>query len=209
MLEILNKIQCELKAPKTQMNKFGGYAYRSCEDILEAVKPLLQKYEAVLTIGDEIIAVADRIYVKATATLKGKDGEVGVSAYAREPASKKGSDESQITGAASSYARKYALNGLFAIDDAKDADATNTHGADGANAARDKKAKSDEGAEYPAPMSAEQVADLLQLCEASGTDPQKVAAAYKTSDIAFVPFEKVRAQLLQKLAKAQEMRKGA
>lgn len=198
MLEVLNKIQCELKAPKTQMNKFGGYAYRSCEDILEAVKPLLQKYEAALTIGDEIIAVADRIYVKATATLKGKDGEVGVSAYAREPASKKGSDESQITGAASSYARKYALNGLFAIDDAKDADATNTH-----EDARDKKG------EYPAPMSAEQVADLLQLCEASGTDPQKVAAAYKTSDIAFVPFEKVRAQLLQKLAKAQEMRKGA
>lgn len=198
MLEILNKIQCELKAPKTQMNKFGGYAYRSCEDILEAVKPLLQKYEAALTIGDEIIAVADRIYVKATATLKGKDGEVGVSAYAREPASKKGSDESQITGAASSYARKYALNGLFAIDDAKDADATNTH-----EDARDKKG------EYPAPMSAEQVADLLQLCEASGTDPQKVAAAYKTSDIAFVPFEKVRAQLLQKLAKAQEMRRGA
>ena len=198
MLEILNKIQCELKAPKTQMNKFGGYAYRSCEDILEAVKPLLQKYEAALTIGDEIIAVADRIYVKATATLKGKDGEVSVSAYAREPASKKGSDESQITGAASSYARKYALNGLFAIDDAKDADATNTH-----EDARDKKG------EYPAPMSAEQVADLLQLCEASGTDPQKVAAAYKTSDIAFVPFEKVRAQLLQKLAKAQEVRKGA
>lgn len=198
MLEILNKIQCELKAPKTQMNKFGGYAYRSCEDILEAVKPLLQKYEAALTIGDEIIAVADRIYVKATATLKGKDGEVSVSAYAREPASKKGSDESQITGAASSYARKYALNGLFAIDDAKDADATNTH-----EDARDKKG------EYPAPMSEEQVADLLQLCEASGTDPRKVAAAYKTSDIAFVPFEKVRAQLLQKLAKAQEMRKGA
>lgn len=198
MLEILNKIQCELKAPKTQMNKFGGYAYRSCEDILEAVKPLLQKYEAALTIGDEIIAVADRIYVKATATLKGKDGEVSVSAYAREPASKKGSDESQITGAASSYARKYALNGLFAIDDAKDADATNTH-----EDARDKKG------EYPAPMSEEQVADLLQLCEASGTDPRKVAAAYKTSDIAFVPFEKVRAQLLQKLAKAQEVRKGA
>ena len=198
MLEVLNKIQCELKAPKTQMNKFGGYAYRSCEDILEAVKPLLQKYEVALTIGDEIIAVADRIYVKATATLKGKDGEVSASAYAREPASKKGSDESQITGAASSYARKYALNGLFAIDDAKDADATNTHEGD-----RDKKG------EYPAPMSEEQVADLLQLCEASGTDPRKVAAAYKTSDIAFVPFEKVRAQLLQKLAKAQEMRKGA
>lgn len=198
MLEILNKIQCELKAPKTQMNKFGGYAYRSCEDILESVKPLLQKYEVALMLSDEIVQIGARIYVKATAALKGKDGEVSASAYAREPENKKGSDESQITGAASSYARKYALNGLFAIDDAKDADATNTH-----EDARDKKG------EYPAPMSAEQVADLLQLCEASGTDPQRVAAAYKTSDIAFVPFEKVRAQLLQKLAKAQEMRKGA
>ena len=198
MLEILNKIQCELKAPKTQMNKFGGYAYRSCEDILESVKPLLQKYEVALMLSDEIVQIGARIYVKATAALKGKDGEVSASAYAREPENKKGSDESQITGAASSYARKYALNGLFAIDDAKDADATNTH-----EDARDKKG------EYPAPMSAEQVADLLQLCEASGTDPQKVAAAYKTSDIAFVPFEKARAQLLQKLAKAQEARKGA
>ena len=198
MLEILNKIQCELKAPKTQMNKFGGYAYRSCEDILESVKPLLQKYEVALMLSDEIVQIGARIYVKATAALKGKDGEVSASAYAREPENKKGSDESQITGAASSYARKYALNGLFAIDDAKDADATNTH-----EGARDKKG------EYPAPMSEEQVADLLQLCEASGTDPRKVAAAYKTSDIAFVPFEKVRAQLLQKLAKAQEARKGA
>ena len=198
MLEVLNKIQCELKAPKTQMNKFGGYAYRSCEDILEAVKPLLQKYEVALMLSDEIVQIGARIYVKATAALKGKDGEVSASAYAREPENKKGSDESQITGAASSYARKYALNGLFAIDDAKDADATNTH-----EDARDKKG------EYPAPMSEEQVADLLQLCEASGTDPRKVAAAYKTSDIAFVPFEKVRAQLLQKLAKAQEVRKGA
>jgi len=197
MLEILNKIQCELKAPKTQMNKFGGYAYRSCEDILESVKPLLQKYEVALMLSDEIMQIGARIYVKATAALKGKGGEVSASAYAREPENKKGSDESQITGAASSYARKYALNGLFAIDDAKDADATNTH-----EDARDKKG------EYPAPMSEEQVADLLQLCEASGTDPRKVAAAYKTSDIAFVPFEKVRTQLLQKLAKAQ-MREGA
>jgi erf family protein len=200
MLEVLNKIQCELKAPKTQMNKFGGYAYRSCEDILESVKPLLQKYEVALMLSDEIVQIGARIYVKATAALKGKDGEVSASAYAREPENKKGSDESQITGAASSYARKYALNGLFAIDDAKDADATNDHGASAANNKR---------GEYPAPMSEEQVADLLQLCEASGTDPQKVAEAYKTSDIAFVPFEKVRAQLLQKLAKAQEMRKGA
>ena len=200
MLEILNKIQCELKAPKTQMNKFGGYAYRSCEDILESVKPLLQKYEVALMLSDEIVQIGARIYVKATAALKGKDGEVSASAYAREPENKKGSDESQITGAASSYARKYALNGLFAIDDAKDADATNDRGAGAANNKR---------GEYPAPMSEERVADLLQLCEASGTDPRKVAAAYKTSDIAFVPFEKVRAQLLQKLAKAQEVRKGA
>ena len=127
MIETLSKIQCELKAPKGQFNKFGGYAYRSCEDITEAVKPLLEKYGVALTISDEITQVASRIYVKATATLRGKDGEISVAGFAREAETKKGMDESQITGSASSYARKYALNGLFAIDDTKDADATNTH----------------------------------------------------------------------------------
>jgi hypothetical protein len=123
----LSRIQKDLKAPKGQFNSFGGYAYRSCHDILEAVKPLLEEDEAVL-IRDDIHLVGDRFYVKATAIfIKGEHREESVS-FAREPLVKKGADESQITGAASSYARKYALNGLFCIDDTKDADATNDHG---------------------------------------------------------------------------------
>lgn len=125
----LIEIQNELKAPKNQRNNFGGYNYRSCEDILEAVKPLLKEQNIALIIQDEIVNISDRFYVKATATLFDEDGKrlAETSALAREEESKKGQDASQITGATSSYARKYALNGLFAIDDAKDADATNTH----------------------------------------------------------------------------------
>lgn len=124
-MKTLNKIQKELKAPKGQMNTFGNYKYRSCEDILESVKPLLG--DALLTINDEVVMLGDRFYVKATATLTEEKESVSVSAYAREPLEKKGMDTAQITGATSSYARKYALNGLFCIDDTKDADATNTH----------------------------------------------------------------------------------
>lgn len=117
-------LQHELKAPKGQTNSFGGYRYRSCEDILEAVKPLLHKYGCVLTVSDELEQAGERYYIKATATLRDTEsGEaVSNSAYAREAAQKKGMDESQLTGATSSYARKYALNGLFCIDDTKDAD---------------------------------------------------------------------------------------
>ena len=117
-------IQNELKAPKGQFNSFGRYKYRSCEDILEAVKPLLHKYSCSLNISDEIVMVGDRFYIKATATLRKDTGEVVSSsvAYAREDEAKKGMDGAQVTGAASSYARKYALNGLFCIDDTKDAD---------------------------------------------------------------------------------------
>jgi DNA-binding NarL/FixJ family response regulator len=134
----LGAIQHDLKAPKTQFNSFGKYHYRNCEDILEAVKPLLAKYNATLTITDEIVLVGERYYVKATATLRhtgnssreecyiaAKD-TISNTAFAREELSKAGMDGSQITGSASSYARKYALNGLFAIDDTKDADTTNT-----------------------------------------------------------------------------------
>lgn len=116
-------IQAELKAPKGQMNKFGGYKYRSCEDILEAVKPLLKKYNAALTLTDDIIQISGDVFVKATATFYAEtSAPVAVSAFARHPREKKGMDDSQITGAASSYARKYALNGLFCIDDTRDAD---------------------------------------------------------------------------------------
>lgn len=126
--ERLIHIQGELKAPKGQYNSYGGYKYRSCEDILEAVKPLLKKEKVTLTISDDIIEVGGRVYVKATATLSDGEDTISTSAFAREAETKKGMDDSQITGSASSYARKYALNGLFAIDDTKDADATNTHG---------------------------------------------------------------------------------
>lgn len=115
-------IQTELKAPKGQYNSFGKYKYRSCEDILEAVKPLLKEHECTLTISDDIVEIGGRVYVKATATLRCGEECYTNTAYAREPLEKKGNDESQITGTASSYARKYCLNGLFLIDDTKDAD---------------------------------------------------------------------------------------
>lgn len=123
----LTKIQSELKAPKSQRNTFGNYNYRNCEDILEAVKPLLIKHEMQLTITDDLVCIGGRFYVKATATIVNDLGTLfnSVTAFAREEESKKGMDGAQVTGAASSYARKYALNGLFLIDDTKDADHNN------------------------------------------------------------------------------------
>lgn len=122
--EKLLAVQAELKAPKGQYNSFGKYKYRSCEDILEAVKPLLAKNKATLRIADEIMLIGERFYIKATATFADiETGEVVTNtAFAREEETKKGMDGSQITGTASSYARKYCLNGLFLIDDTKDAD---------------------------------------------------------------------------------------
>lgn len=127
--EKLLNVQIELKAPKNQFNKFGGFKYRSCEDILEALKPVLSKYKLAMIITDDIITVNNRNYVKATVKLFNTEKEEFIenNAMAREEESKKGMDGSQITGASSSYARKYALNGLFAIDDTKDSDSTNTY----------------------------------------------------------------------------------
>ena len=126
----LVEVQNKLKAPKNQFNKFGNYAYRNCEDILEALKPILLEVKAVVNISDEVVLVGERYYIKAT--VKFIDAETGevveASAMAREEENKKGMDSSQLTGSTSSYARKYALNGLFAIDDTKDSDTTNTHG---------------------------------------------------------------------------------
>ena len=138
MIDKLIKIQQELKVPKNNRNTFGNYNYRSCEDIVEHAKPLCEKYNLALTLSDDMVEVGGRVYVKATATLTdgsplkvgdNTSGHVIASAtgWAREAETKKGMDEAQITGSASSYARKYALNGLFAIDDTKDSDATNTH----------------------------------------------------------------------------------
>ena len=130
----LVKIQTELKAPKNQRNSFGGYNYRSCEDILEAVKPILAKYDASLTVTDYIEQIGDRYYIKAEARLLLSNGDTwATQAYAREPLSKKGMDDAQITGTASSYARKYALNGLFLIDDNKDADTNEYQGKEAVN----------------------------------------------------------------------------
>ena len=128
----LQGIQSSLKAPKGQTNNFGGYRYRSAEDILTSVKPLLAEWACTLVITDEMVEVGGRVYVKSTAVIAStddsSDSSIHVNAYAREAETKKGMDDAQITGSASSYARKYALNGLFAIDDTKDPDATNDHG---------------------------------------------------------------------------------
>lgn len=121
-IEALHQIQTKLNAPKNRKNTFGGYNYRSLEDICNAVKPLLVETGAVFTMSDEMVQIGDRIYVRATATLQAEDGPISVTGWAREPLQKKGNDESQVTGAASSYARKYAANALFCIDDTKDAD---------------------------------------------------------------------------------------
>jgi hypothetical protein len=128
-MNILQEIQSELKAPKGQKNNFGNYSYRSAEDILTAVKPLLQKHEAALVLSDALVALEGRIFVKSTATLH-TTGSIPYTAdgFAEHAEEKKGMDKAQITGSASSYARKYALNGLLCIDDTKDPDATNTHG---------------------------------------------------------------------------------
>ena len=123
MKELID-IQAELKVPKNQYNSFGKYKYRSKEDILEALKPVLKKHKALLTIDDEVVSHGNRVYVQATATISAGDKSVSAKGFAREAETKKGMDDSQITGTASSYAGKYALGNLFLIDDTKDADTT-------------------------------------------------------------------------------------
>lgn len=130
--EKLTEVQNELKAPKSKYNSFGKYNYRSCEDILEAVKPILKAKRLAMTVKDDVFNIGDRFYIMATVTVFDCESEekVTTTAYAREDTDKKGMDGSQITGSSSSYARKYALNGMFAIDDTKDADSWNTHDKD-------------------------------------------------------------------------------
>ena len=164
----LQKIQVGLKAPKNQRNNFGGYNYRSCEDILEALKPLLDEMKTALTISDELVLIGDRYYIKATATLRDSesDAQISASAYAREPLSTKGANEAQITGSTSSYARKFCLNGLFCIDDTKDADATNTHG-------------KEQGANQVARATAQQVGEICELIAKTNTDTDNFLAFFK------------------------------
>ena len=198
MLELL-KIQTELKAPKTQFNKFGGYQYRSCEDIVEALKPLQEKYKCVVLLNDELVIIGDRYYIKATATIINEKGDkLSVSALAREPEAKKGMDESQITGSSSSYARKYALNGLFAIDDTKDADATNTHEVAPKSVKPNPTQTQNTKKEL---LNIEQINDLSELIEITKTDLSQFLAYFKVDKIALVDYEKAKNMLLKKLDK--------
>jgi hypothetical protein len=184
LFEALSKIQKEMKAPKSQFNAFGKYKYRSCEDILEAVKPFLNG--TVLYISDEMVLIGERYYIKATATLRNGDEAVSVTAYAREEVEKKGMDSSQITGAASSYARKYALNGLFLIDDTKDSDATNEHG----KGAGDEKPKGSQVEQLKGKLGGNDAADPY-LTEAQAKDIMGQLRKAKIRGEAFLSHFKV------------------
>ena len=189
--EKLSAIQAELKAPKSQFNKFGGYNYRNCEDILEAVKPICKKYGTTLILTDEILQIGDRYYVHATAILfdyesKPDDIEmknIRAHAFAREEESKKGMDGSQVTGASSSYARKYALNGLFNIDDTKDSDATNTG---------DSAPQGEHKSKPEAPPASQQ-----QRGESNITEEQALTYSLKSGKYAGVAFENVPIEYLE------------
>lgn len=176
--ERLLKIQTELKAPKGQYNSFGRYNYRNCEDILEALKPLCKAHNTVLTIKDDIVQVGERYYVKATVMLRcieaDKTDEISATAFAREEESKKGMDGSQVTGASSSYARKYALNGLFNIDDTADSDTTNKGDTDKPAPKTDK----------PAPKTDKPVNKKLQIdtdLHLAGVDIQNLAKYFNVT----------------------------
>lgn len=169
---ILSSIQKNLKAPKSQRNTFGNYNYRNAEDILEAVKPLLEG--SILTITDEIVLIGTRYYIKATATLTAGKDSVSAVAYAREPEIQKGMNDSQITGSASSYARKYALNGLFCIDDTKDADSQDN---------REEKPTEPKTATGQGSVSDKQLALINTLITKTGTDRELVKAHYKVDSL--------------------------
>jgi hypothetical protein len=189
MSDLTNKlasIQQKLKAPKGQINKFGGYKYRSCEDILEAVKPHLG--DLVLTISDDIVEVGGRVYVKATVSINSGSGSVSTTAFARESETKKGMDESQITGAASSYARKYALNGLFCIDDTNDADAITQH-------------------EKPSVIDESQLAVIYDLLDKTDSDIEKFCKAFHIEGVEAMlssQFDKAMGALNRKLKDASK-----
>ena len=191
--ERLGRIQTELKAPKSLYNQFGKYYYRNAEGICEAVKPLLNKYKCVLFLNDEIQQIGDRFYLKSTATIRDALGSesVSVSALAREPQDKKGMDASQITGTASSYARKYALNGLFLLDDTKDADTDEYH----------------EQTTAANKVSADQYKELAALCKDAGREESYIAKSMKVNTLKDLPaskFETVKNGLLKIIEKGAQ-----
>lgn len=172
----VQEIQTHLKAPKNLYNSFGKYKYRNAEGICEAVKPLLAEHGLILTLSDELVAVGERYYVKATATIcSDVEEKLSVSAFARESFDKKGMDDSQITGTASSYARKYALNGLFLLDDTKDAD-TDEY--------------SNENNRKMETVSKEQLEELKQLCKEADREESYIAKSMGVKTLAELPAEK-------------------
>ena len=200
--EKLLAVQAELNAPKNRQNKFGGYSYRSCEDILEAVKPLLKKYKASIKLTDRIEMVGDRVYVNAMAyffhaeKIEDKDEASDLimsEAYAREPAEKKGQDPAQITGTSSSYARKYALNGLLLIDDSKDPDTDeykieNDAKASKAKASSDK--KKDDISVLDGFVNDGQLKALEMLTERAGVSAEKFCQIYGLALMSELPSDK-------------------
>lgn len=186
LIERLAAIQKSLNAPKNQENKFGGYKYRSCEDILMAVKPLLNGL--AITISDEVVSVGSRIYVQAKASITDGENTISTTAYAREAESRKGMDDSQLTGATSSYARKYALNGLLLIDDNKDADHLDNS-----------------DSERITTLDANQIATVTALIDEVKANVPKLFAAYgvkKLQDIPAIHYLKLVHQLESKRGQA-------
>ena len=178
--ERVGAIQAELKAPKNLYNSFGKYKYRNAESICEAVKPLLNKYKCVLFLTDRVQLVGDRFYIVATATIKdmNENESISVEAMAREPEEKKGMDQSQITGTASSYARKYALNGLFLLDDTKDADTDEYHN------------QTQSGADKPKTITKEMYEELKELCSKAERDEAYIAKSMSVTKLEYLPYEK-------------------
>ena len=180
--EKLSAIQTKLIAPKNQYNSYGRYNYRSCEDILEGLKPHLEETKTAVTVNDEIVLIGERYYIKATATLHDCESDKSVSntAYAREELTKKGMDASQITGSTSSYARKYALNGLFCIDDVRDADTRDNR----QNEAKEQKQAEEHQKEFENSVVSEvKVKALMVRCEKEGVDTEKILKLYKVKSL--------------------------
>lgn len=194
LVEKLSIIQKELKAPKGQRNTFGNYNYRSAEDILEAVKPLLFETKTALTISDDLILIGDRYYIKATVTLRDAESMEVIEnvAFAREEETKKGMDGSQITGTASSYARKYAMNGLFAIDDTKDAD-TDEH---------KKQQEGDKKKDEVKMISKSQIAEVVKLFD-KDVIQEKMLPHYKVKTLTELTFEQAQ-QIIKRGKESQE-----
>ncbi len=201
-------IQQTLSVPKNQFNKYGNYKYRSCEDILEGLKPCLKSTNTILTIGDEIVEISGRFYVKATVILRDCESNCSVSntAYAREEESKKGMDSSQITGSASSYARKYALNGLFCIDDVKDADTM-----DNSESKKKEEIKTDAGHKEQNQPEQERIdkiklASLRDCMSKKGVKEKTVLDRYKLSDLSQMTIAQY-ADAMKGLAVTKEKKK--